>query len=272
MLQPDVLRRGLAALMLVLPGWWLQDAAVLHGDALAALILAATASWLVFQRMTGEEAGQRDIRDQLLAVALVTASGVLATSVLLLGEGKQVMTLAALVLFTLSLVAALGNRRQLALVVIPILVLYLLVPMLPLFEAALSYPMRRLSAVLASLLLSLGSAEVRLSGTEIFVGDLQVSVTSACSGLTLLQHMAWIAWWTVLSRHRGLWRRAAHAAIALPAVLISNTLRVVVLAIWASVSGPEVLASAGHAYISWAAVAVAAFLFFAMGSIYKPSK
>lgn len=110
----------------------------------------------------------------------------------------------------------------------------------------MTYPMRRLSALLASFVLPLGPAPVGLKGTEIYFGDLTVSVTSACDGLTLLQNLAWIAWWTVLTRHRGFWNRLAHGMIAVPAVIISNTLRIVALALWASAEGPQVLASAGH--------------------------
>ena len=73
--------------------------------------------------------------------------------------------------------------------------------------------------------------------------------------ITLLQNIAWIAWWTVLTRHHGFWNRLAHTIIAVPAVLAANTVRIVALALWASAQGPQVLASAGHLYIAWVTVA-----------------
>jgi exosortase/archaeosortase family protein len=174
-------------------------------------------------------------------------------------------------LFALGTTAAAGGRARLGALAVPIFVLYLAVPLIPLFEASMTYPMRRLSSLLASGLLSLGSTPIALEGTEIYFGDLTVSVTSACDGLTLLQNLAWIAWWTALNRHQGFWRRLACGMIAMPAAIFSNTLRIVVLALWASAEGPWVLASPGHLYIAWTTVAVATALFLAMEKLFTAS-
>jgi exosortase/archaeosortase family protein len=91
-----------------------------------------------------------------------------------------------------------------------------------------------------------------------------VSVTSACSGLTLLQNLLWVAWWTVLLRHRGLVRRFLHALLAVPAVLIANTLRVLALAVGAAWYGEQILIGTAHVIIGWAAVVLAMLLFLAM--------
>jgi exosortase/archaeosortase family protein len=72
----------------------------------------------------------------------------------------------------------------------------------------------------------------------------------------------------VLTRHRGFWNRLAHGLIAIPAVIVSNTLRIFALALWAASEGPHVLASAGHLYIAWTTVAVAAALFLAMERLF----
>jgi exosortase/archaeosortase family protein len=145
------------------------------------------------------------------------------------------------------------------------------VPVLPLLEAALSYPMRRLSALLAAGLLSLAPGETHLAGTELRWGGLKVSVTSACSGLTLLQNLLWVAWWTVLLRHRGFAHRTFHALLAVPAVLIANTLRVLALAVGAAWYGEQILLGMPHLVIGWAAVAVAALLFLAMEQVFPTS-
>jgi exosortase/archaeosortase family protein len=142
---------------------------------------------------------------------------------------------------------------------------------LPLLEAALSYPMRRLSALLAAGLLSLAPGETHLAGTELSWGGLKVSVTSACSGLTLLQNVLWVAWWTVLLRHRGFAQRAVHALLAVPAVLIANTLRVLALAVGAAWYGEQILVGTPHVVIGWAAVALATLLFLAMEQLFPAS-
>ena len=262
--------RVLGGVLLILPGWLIQDASVLNGDALAGLILAGIASFLVLHRL--HQPGPPDVVDRWdrgAAVLFMVLGALLAFSAGMAGGYRLIMAFAAMAMLALGVTTAAGGRGRLTALAAPILVLYLAVPLIPLFEASMSYPMRRLSALLASFLLSVGPETVGLRGTEIYYGDLTVSVTSACDGLTLLQNLAWIAWWAVLMRHSGFWKRLAHGLIAVPAVLISNTLRIIALALWASAEGPQVLASAGYLYIAWTAVAVAAALFLAMENLFS---
>lgn len=265
-------RRAVGGVALILPGWLIQDASVLGGEALAGLILAATASLLVLSRLQEPVPSHAPKGwDRGVAILFLVLGALLALSAATAGGYRLDLAFAAMALVALGATAAVDGRARLGALVVPILVLYVAVPLIPLFEASMTYPMRRLSALLASALLSLGPAPVGLEGTEIHFGDLRVSVTSACDGLTLLQNLAWITWWTVLMRHRGFWNRLAHGMIAIPAVIISNTLRIVALALWASVEGPQVLASAGHLYIAWTTVAIATALFMAMEHLFSPT-
>lgn len=258
----------LAAAVLIIPGWLIQDPTVLSGDALAGLILVLTASYLIVQRFRAYQHGATHRSGAVLAFALIVLGCALALAASLAGVYRLNLAFFAMSLMALGVTSAIGGARLVGRMLVPILVLYLLVPLIPFIEAALTYPMRRVSAILAASLLSLGPNSVDLMGTEIYVGDLTVSVTSACDGLTLLQNMGWIAWWTVLNRHKLFWYRFSRSLIAIPAVIIANTLRIVVLSGWASLSGPQVLASAGHMYISWATVAVAAALFIVMEGLF----
>jgi len=266
-------RRALGGTLLIVPGWLIQDASVLGGEALAGLILAATASFLILSRLQEPApSAAHDGWDRSIAILFLVLGAAVAFGAAMAGGYRLNLAFAAMALLALGATAAAGGRERLGLLAVPILVLYVAVPLIPLSEASMTYPMRRLSALLASFVLSLGPAPVGLKGTEIYFGDLTVSVTSACDGLTLLQNLAWIAWWTVLTRHRGFWNRLAHGMIAVPAVIISNTLRIVALALWASAEGPQVLASAGHLYIAWTTVAVAAALFIAMENLFPAER
>jgi exosortase len=272
-MRPISWKAALGALALILPGWLIQDASVLGGEALAGLILAATASFLVLNRLQDPAPlSVLDGWDRTTAILLMALGAAVAFGAALAGGLRLNLAFASMALLALGIATAVGGRGRLAMLAVPILVLFVAVPLIPIFEASLTFPMRRLSALLASFLLSIGPDPVSVKGTEIYYGDLTVSVTSACDGLTLLQNLAWISWWTVLMRHRGFWNRLAHGLIAVPAVLLSNTLRIVALALWASAEGPEVLASAGHMYIAWTAVAVATLLFLAMESLFPATQ
>jgi len=264
-----------AGLLLVGAGVLLQTAGIADA-ALAHLILAMTAAALILHRLRAGSGGPEQAGSggrlgpgaawlAAFLAALAAVSGFLSP---LGGALRPALADLAVALLALSLLTRVLGPRPLLQVLVPVLVLYVLVPVLPLLEAALSYPLRRLSAVLAAGLLSLGPGQVVLSGTEIAWGDLRVSVTSACSGLTLLQNLIWVAWWTVLLRHRGFAARFAHMLLVLPAVVAANTVRVLALALMAGIYGEHTLSGPAHGVIGWLAVVLAALLYLGMEHLF----
>jgi exosortase/archaeosortase family protein len=258
---------GALGMLLVLPALLMDDASLLSFESLPVTILALTAAGLLVSRLSTVRNKHHQLIDNGVAILLAGSATLMACTAPFLKIYGETLLLGALTLALLSFVAFSRGYQLLPAAIVPVTLLYFVLPLLPIFEATLSFPIRRLSALLAAGLLSLGTATVSINATEILVGDLTVSVTSACSGLNMLQNIAWIAWWTLLLQHADAVQRFSHALIILPAVLIANTLRITTLALWASWSGPEVLATAGHAYISWVAVALATGLFLGMQAI-----
>jgi exosortase/archaeosortase family protein len=255
------------AAMLGLPALLMHDAKLLSFESLPATILALTSAWLLVTRLSALRGNLHPVVDNGVAILLAGSATLIACGAPLLTLYGEMMVLGAVTLALLSVVSFSRGYQRLSAVVVPVTLLYFALPLLPILEATLSFPMRRLSALFAAGLLSVGAETVSINGTEILMGDLTVSVTSACSGLNMLQHIAWIAWWSLLLNHSGAVERFCHVLLILPAVLIANTLRITCLALWASWSGPEVLATAGHAYVSWIAVALATALFLGMQAI-----
>ena len=267
---PDgVWTRGLLGVLLIGLGAALQTPDALTGNPLAHLILLITAAALILHRLRERDTRSIvDEKDVWLAVLLAAGAAASAFASPVVGALRLVLINLAISLLALSLLSHWLGRRMAGALAVPVLVIYVAVPMLPLFEAALSYPLRRLSALLAAGLLSIAPGSVVLNGTELGWGDLRVSVTSACSGLTLLQNLIWVAWWTVLLRHRGLWTRLAHAAFVIPAVVAANTLRVLALVVMASLFGEQTLNGPAHVVIGWLAVGLAALLFLGMEQLF----
>lgn len=265
-IMPSVAPLGVGVLLIAV-GFLLQEPHLLSGEPLAHLLIAGTAAVLLLHRLF-EPAAAPVAPDFRVGTMLAVAAAVAAAAAPVAPALRLMCVHLSLALMLLSVIAAAFGARMAGRLAVPLLMLYVLVPMLPLFEATLSYPMRRLSALLAQALLSLGPGEAQVDGTELVWGDLRVSVTSACSGMTLLQNLLWMAWWTVLLRHRGFWTRLAHGLLAAPAVVIANTLRVVALAVAASWYGEQILVGTPHVIIGWMAVVVAAGLFLVMEELF----
>lgn len=149
---------------------------------------------------------------------------------------------------------------------VPVLILFMLIPVMMIAESALSYPMRRLSAVVVGWLLNLTGWEVLVRGTELIGQNIRVSVTSACDGLTLFMHLIWIAWlYRMLNQNSG---NGLYLALLLfPATLIANTLRIITLYLASQYWGVEVLTSFFHELVGWLAVALAVFVYMSFASI-----
>jgi len=138
------------------------------------------------------------------------------------------------------------------------------IPLLPYFEAAMSYPLRRLSTVVSAFILQITGFEIATAGTEIFIEGLTVSVTTACDGLTLLQNLLWVSWIVIIWRHTTTKRRLVHMLLVINASFIVNTLRVITLCLLVYWFGPDILASQTHIIIGWLAVLAATALYLAM--------
>ena len=149
---------------------------------------------------------------------------------------------------------------------VPIAVIFILIPLLMIAETALSYPMRRLSAMIVGWILNMTGESVLVRGTELIGEEIKVSVTSACDGLTLFMHLIWIAWlYKLLNPQTG--QGPLSALLLLPATLIANILRILAL-YWASdIWGVDILTSVFHEIAGWVAVVVAVAVYFVLDAL-----
>ena len=110
--------------------------------------------------------------------------------------------------------------------VFPLGICFLVLPFLEGITLFLSYPLRLLSTEIAVGLLRIFGVGIQSHLTTIYVGETQIAITDACSGVSQLGVLAFFAYLLMLTRPR-LRReyKLAWALLILPIVIFANTIR-----------------------------------------------
>jgi len=239
----------------------LQSDLLFQSEGMAGLILILLAGLTLFRTKQSAQESDTSTLDWLATLSLLVPVALLLVSDLTNYIYSANLLLASLVFFALLLSHSLSNRAFLK-AVFMLWIMFLIVPALGAMEAALSYPMRRLSSLLAYGVLLPFEQAIELQGTELRLANLRLNITEACDGLNLMQNLLWIIWLNGMLKQRSGPHQLLCFALKSPLVLVINTFRILVLAVLVYAYGPEVLAGDIHLYSGWVAVVCAALAFF----------
>lgn len=132
----------------------------------------------------------------------------------------------SLFLAFLACISYFSNQLIFLKLLIPAAILYLLVPNADQMQIFLGAPMGQLSAILASKMLTVLGVEHTLSLNLFTIDQRQIAITTACSGVELLEVMLLLGWFTIYFRVHSLRLQILNYAAMLPIILFANTLRI----------------------------------------------
>ena len=99
------------------------------------------------------------------------------------------------------------------------------------FMLMLSYPLRLSATVLSAWVLKMCGMNVIYSGTSLNLPGVNIAITDACSGINQLDAFILIAFIAVQLFHKKPLWKFLHFAFIVPAVIIGNSLRIVLTAV-----------------------------------------
>jgi len=239
----------------------LQSHVLFQSQGMAGVILILLAGVTLFRSEQSGSEGATSALEWVAVTSLLVPIALLLISDLTNYVDSANILLASLVFFALLFSLSIRNKTLLK-AVFMLWIMFLIVPALSAMEAALSYPMRRLSSILAYTALLPFEQALELQGTELRLANLRLNITEACDGLNLMQNLLWIIWLNGMLKQRSGLHQLLCFALKSPLVLVINTLRILVLAVLVYTSGPEVLAGDIHLYSGWVAVVGATLAFF----------
>ena len=135
----------------------------------------------------------------------------------------------------------------------------------------LSYPLRLSATALSAFMLKLFSVKVVCSGTSLHLSGLNIAITDACSGINQLDAFILIAFLAVQILHRKTGWKLLHFAFIIPAIIIGNSLRIVLTVLLFKLCGEVVLQNIWHTVLGYVQIITALSFFFVIGKIFTVS-
>lgn len=138
--------------------------------------------------------------------------------------------------------------------------LFLMIPLPYRMETALSLPLQKIAARGSTWLLqSLGQPAIQ-EGTTIFIGEIQLEIVRACSGLRMFTGVIALAYVFAVLSKRPWWDKTIVLVSAIPAAIIANIIRITTTGLLYQVFESESMRETIHDYAGWFTILVAALL------------
>ena len=187
--------------------------------------------------------------------ALGLAGVALAALILILSEltvtSLMVFQHLAMILLFSSLALALGGRGVFWVTLLPIGFLLFMVPPPYWVITVLSWNFQFWSSELGVWMISLAGIPVFLSGNIIDLGDYQLQVAEACSGLRYLFPFLSLGFLAAYLYHGPMWQRAVVFLSTVPITIVMNSFRVAVTAILVQRFGTQHAEGILHMFEGW---------------------
>jgi exosortase len=205
-----------------------------YGHAYAIPVMAA---YLAYSNLESLRLASADLRPPLWGPLVVF--GAASIQVLaLMGEVSFVVGL-GIPLMLGAIAYAIGGRRLLAPMMLPLIFLALMVPPPRFLTYQLLFRLKLMVTDAAVAVLQRMGTTVAAEGNQILVPDHTLFVADACSGLTSIVTLLPLACIVAYFLSHGVWRRVLVVASVVPLTFAANVFRVIVTVRMVSTHGPE---------------------------------
>ncbi len=154
---------------------------------------------------------------------------------------------------------------------VPALLFLVVVPSTAYLYDLLSFPLSRICAGLTVGTLHIFGVDCSFDQAMIYVGSQRIAVTSACSGIELLEAMLLLGWLLVYHEHRTFIARFAHYLLLVPAIIVCNSLRLIlVIVLYKYFIGEKAFDNTLHEAMGYGVVIAAIVILFFSGKLFEP--
>lgn len=139
------------------------------------------------------------------------------------------------------------------------------------FMLLLSFPLRLSATVLSAGILKICGIGVVYSGTSLSLPGVELAITDACSGINQLDAFLLIAFIAIQLLHKKILWKILHFAFIIPAIIIGNSLRIVLTVFLYHLWGETVLQGSWHIALGYVQIIFAFAIFLVIGKIFSES-
>ena len=233
-------------------GIWESQADYSHGFLVPPLAL-------LFLWLRREEFPVSEVRLAWSGLLLLAASVLLRLiSVLIFVESLDGWSF---LLWISGIVCLLGGYRVLWWAGPSIFFLVFMVPLPYSLERWFSSPLQHVATTLSTFGLQMLGQPALAEGKVIILGQQELEVAQACSGLRIFMGIIALAFASVILVRRPLWEKVVLLLSALPVAVLANSLRIVVTGMLYQVASDEAARRFAHDAAGWFTIPVAAVMF-----------
>lgn len=132
-----------------------------------------------------------------------------------------------------------------------------------------SYPLRLSATTLSAGVLQLFGIDPIQVGSSLKLPELDIAITDACSGINQLDAFLLLACIMVNMMHRDTQWKILHFAFVIPAMIMGNTIRIVLTVLLYHILGAVVLESMWHILLGYLQIILALMILLAVGELFR---
>ena len=137
------------------------------------------------------------------------------------------------------------------------------------FLLLLSFPLRLSATALSAGILKLCGMSVAYSGTSLHLPTVNIAITDACSGINQFDAFILIAFIAVQLLHKKTLWKFLHFAFIIPAIIVGNSLRIILTVILFHIWGGCILQGTWHMVLGYVQIVFAILIFLVFGKIFS---
>jgi exosortase D (VPLPA-CTERM-specific) len=203
--------------------------------------------FLIWQRKN--QLAEIEINSSFSGLLLILFGGVL----FFLGEVATTHTLSqyGLVVTLLGVALAMLGWRAFMIVMVPLALLFFMVPLPPFIYKTLSTKLQLISSQLGVEVIRWFGISVYLEGNVIDLGSYKLQVVEACSGLRYLFPLATLSFLAAYLYRAQFWKRAVVFLSSIPITVFMNSFRIGVIGVLVEYGGPKQAEGFLHYFEGW---------------------
>lgn len=174
----------------------------------------------------------------------------------------------ALSLLICALVLYFSGSYMAAVSIVPALWCCVFMPYHEEFMLMLSFPLRLSATVLSAVTLKAFGINVINAGTSLMMPGIDIAITDACSGIKQLDAFILIAFIAVQMMHRKYGWKILHFCFIIPAIIVGNSLRIVITILLFRQFGEVILLNTWHTVLGYVQIIFAMLIFIGIGKIF----
>lgn len=235
---------------------------------LVLLALAVLMEWHIMCRLLHSTYPRPGLSDKTVAWGLLGL-----VFLLILGPWNVPVILRFLIsifCFSMAVICYFSAWRAALWSTVPIALCSLIIPAQEQIMLFLSHPLRMLSTILSVETLRLFGYRISYQMTTIHLGDTDIAITNACSGIQQMEALLLLAYLLVRYQHREIGWAILHYCFILPAIIVANAIRIIITVLLYRVLGATVLENTWHIGLGYFQVVLAFLFLWGIGFLLTP--